>query len=44
MKVKLIWKFYGQDCLKTANHHLIHLKDFAEEHKIMLFGNGVKKK
>ncbi|MAO71900.1 MAG: hypothetical protein CMD02_05265 [Flavobacteriales bacterium] len=42
MKVKLIWKFYGQDSLKTANHHLIHLKDFAEEKNIILFGNGVE--
>ena len=44
MKVKLIWKFYGPDCVKTANHHLIHLKDFIEESNVELFGCGVNKK
>ena len=44
MKVKLIWKFYGPDCVKTANHHLIHLKDFIEESNLELFGSGVNKK
>ena len=44
MKVKLIWKFYGPDSVKTANHHLIHLKDFIEESNVVLFGNGVDTK
>jgi len=44
MKVKLIWKFYGPDCVKTANHHLIHLIDFIEENGVEFFENGVDTK
>ena len=28
-KIKLIWDFRGPDALKTAEHHAIHLKEFA---------------
>ena len=28
-KLKLIWDFKGPNGLKTAEHHCIHLKDFA---------------
>jgi len=27
----LIWDFRGLDALKTAEHHAIHLKEFATE-------------
>ena len=29
-KIKLLWDFRGPDALKTAKHHTIHLKEFAE--------------
>ncbi len=28
-KAQLLWDFRGPDALKTAKHHLIHLKEFA---------------
>lgn len=28
-RVKLIWEFRGIDSKKTAEHHLLHLQDFA---------------
>ncbi|MGB0838313.1 MAG: hypothetical protein ACPGRE_09440 [Flavobacteriaceae bacterium] len=28
--IKLIWDFHGEDALKTAEHHVIHLKEFAQ--------------
>lgn len=29
-KIRLIWNFRGPDAQKTAEHHVIHLKEFAE--------------
>jgi len=26
----LIWDFYGEDAKKTAEHHAIHLREFAK--------------
>jgi hypothetical protein len=28
-KIKLLWDFRGEDAKKTAEHHTIHLKEFA---------------
>lgn len=28
-KIKLLWDFRGPDAKKTAEHHTIHLKEFA---------------
>lgn len=28
-KIKLIWDFRGPESIKTAEHHCIHLKEFA---------------
>lgn len=33
-KIKLIWDFRGSDSLKTAEHHCIHLKEFAALEKL----------
>ena len=40
MKAKLVWNFSGEGALKTAEHHLIHLKEYAEREKleVMEFG------
>jgi len=29
-KLKLIWDFRGPEALKTAEHHVIHLKEYSE--------------
>lgn len=39
-KIKLIWDFFGEDGLKTAEHHAIHLKEFCEKEEIETFGIG----
>ena len=33
-KIKLIWKFYGDDALNIAEHHLIHLKEYISKENI----------
>ena len=33
-KLKLIWDFRGHDSQKTAEHHCIHLKEFAVIEKL----------
>ena len=33
-KIRLIWNFRGPDALKTAEHHVIHLKEFADNNKL----------
>jgi len=33
-KLKLIWDFRGLDSQKTAEHHCIHLKEFAVIEKL----------
>ncbi|MBL4707119.1 MAG: hypothetical protein JKY48_01585 [Flavobacteriales bacterium] len=42
-KIKLIWDFFGEDGLKTAEHHAIHLKEFAAKEQISAFEVGVEK-
>jgi len=36
-KIKLIWDFRGQDALKTAEHHAIHLKEFATKEALNFY-------
>lgn len=36
-KLKLIWDFKGPDSLKTAEHHCIHLKEFAIIEKLHFY-------
>lgn len=42
-KIKLIWDFRGPAAEKTAEHHIIHLKEFAEKEKLT-FENSVIEK
>ena len=42
-KAQLIWNFNGQDGLKTAEHHLIHLKEFAQMESVPIIKSGVNK-
>ena len=36
-KLKLIWDFRGPDSLKIAEHHCIHLKEFATIEKLHFY-------
>lgn len=36
-KIRLIWNFRGPDALKTAEHHVIHLKEFAQIEKLFFY-------
>ena len=40
MKVKMVWKFSGEGALKTAQHHLVHLQEYAliENIEVLEFG------
>ena len=42
-KAQLIWSFNGQDGLKTAEHHLVHLKEFAQMEAVPILNYGVNK-
>ena len=42
-KAQLIWNFNGQDSLKTAEHHLFHLKEFAQMEAVPIIKYGVNK-
>lgn len=35
-KIKLIWDFRGPAAQKTAEHHVIHLKEYIEIEKLKL--------
>ena len=34
-KIKLIWDFRGPTALKTAEHHVVHLKEYAKIEKLV---------
>ena len=36
-KIKLIWDFRGPNGLKTAEHHCIHLNEFAKIEKLPFY-------
>ena len=42
-KIKLIWDFYGGHANGTAEHHSIHLNEYAERQKLTFRQNGVEK-
>lgn len=39
-QIKLIWDFRGSASAKTAEHHLIHLKEYIEIEKLPLENTG----
>ncbi|ARN76550.1 hypothetical protein BST97_00205 [Nonlabens spongiae] len=41
-KLKLIWDFKGPDGKKTAEHHLIHLKEYVERKDFDFIASGVE--
>ena len=44
MKVKLVWNFSGEGSLRTAEHHLIHLKEYCKTERIDVFEFGTEEK
>ena len=42
MKAKLVWNFSGEGALKTAEHHLIHLKEYSEREKVEVIEFGIQ--
>jgi len=43
-KIKLIWDFRGPESEKIAEHHAIHLREFAEKEKLPFIEAGVELK
>lgn len=41
-QIKLIWDMHGQHAKGTAEHHAIHLKEFAERERIQTMGVGTE--
>jgi len=41
-KLKLIWDFRGPEALKTAEHHAIHLKEFATKEALNFYEVDIK--
>ena len=42
-KAQLVWNFNGQDGLKTAEHHLVHLMEFAQMEAVPILKSGINK-
>jgi len=42
MKAKLVWSFSGEGALKTAEHHLIHLKQYSKSEKVDVIEFGTE--
>ena len=43
MKAKLVWNFSGEGSLKTAEHHLIHLKEYCQREKVKVLEYGTER-
>ncbi|WP_179346378.1 hypothetical protein [Winogradskyella ursingii] len=41
-KLKLIWDFRGPASLKTAEHHLLHLKEYIKIEKLNIEITGIE--
>jgi hypothetical protein len=41
--IKVIWDFKGEDAKQTADHHIIHLKEFSIKEKLILSDVGVER-
>ena len=40
-KIKLIWDFHGPDAKQMAEHHAIHLSEFAIREKLVFNETGI---
>ena len=43
-KIKLLWDFRGEDAKKTAEHHTIHVKDFATLENLSFYEIDIQEK
>ena len=43
MKAKLVWSFSGEGALKTAEHHLVHLKQYSNREKVDVIEFGTER-
>ena len=43
-KIKLLWDFRGEDAKETAQHHTIHLKEFAALENLDFSEIGIQEK
>lgn len=41
-KIKMIWDFHGPEAKQTAQHHVLHLKDFIKTNKLQLDITGIE--
>lgn len=41
-KIKLIWDFRGPTAQKTAEHHVIHLKEYAQMENLNTYGTATE--
>ena len=41
-KIKLIWDFFGEEAKPIAEHHVIHLKEFAMNNSIEFHNSDVE--
>ena len=42
MQAKLVWSFSGEGALKTAEHHLSHLKEYCQREKVEVLEYGMQ--
>ena len=42
-KIKVLWDFRGPDGLKIAEHHKVHLQEFADREQLQLLDIGIQK-
>ena len=41
-KIKVLWDFRGPDARKIAEHHKLHLQEFADSEHIQLLDIGIQ--
>ena len=41
-KIKLIWEFSGNEAIKIAEHHLIHLNEYTSKENIDIIDQGTE--
>lgn len=42
MKAKLVWNFSGEGAIKTAQHHVVHLKEYAQAENLEVIQFGTE--
>tara|TARA_B100000809_G_C14913464_1_gene450707 strand:- start:529 stop:768 length:240 start_codon:yes stop_codon:yes gene_type:complete len=40
--IKLVWEFRGGDALGTAQHHIIHLKNFSKKEMLAFYESDIE--